>query len=89
MKIRYAWVIAPWFWVIFYDPDWFNSAEEGARQVSIIIGVICTIFAIIPALFVKSRSTLDDSNLIPLNLKYLSKLILVMKTKNQGLIQII
>ena len=69
---QWAWVIAPWFWVIFYDPDWFNSAEEGARQVSIIIGVICTIFAIIPALFVKSRSTLDDNNLIPLNLKYLS-----------------
>ena len=69
---QWAWVIAPWFWVIFYDPDWFNSAEEGARQVSIIIGVICTIFAIIPALFVKSRSTLDDNNLVPLNLKYLS-----------------
>ena len=68
---QWAWVIAPWFWVIFYDPDWFNSAEEGARQVSIIIGVICTIFAIIPALFVKSRSTLDDNNLIPLNLKYI------------------
>ena len=69
---QWAWVIAPWFWVIFYDPDWFESAEKGARQVSIFIGVICTILAIIPAIFVKSKSTLNDKNLTPLSVKYLS-----------------
>lgn len=69
---QWAWVIAPWFWVIFYDPDWFESAEKGARQVSIFIGVICTILAIIPAVFVKSKSTLNDNNLTPLSFKYLS-----------------
>ena len=69
---QWAWVIAPWFWVIFYDPEWFESAEKGARQVSIFIGVICTILAIIPAIFVKSKSTLNDKNLTPLSVKYLS-----------------
>ena len=69
---QWAWVIAPWFWVIFYDPDWFESAENGARQVSIFIGIICTILAIIPAVFVKSKSTLNDKNLTPLSVKYLS-----------------
>ena len=70
---QWAWVIAPWFWVIFYDPDWFESADKGARQVSIFIGVICTILAIIPAIFVKSKSTLNDKNLTPLRAKYLSQ----------------
>ena len=69
---QWAWVIAPWFWVIFYDPDWFESAEKGARQVSIFIGVICTILAIIPAIFIKSKSTLNDKDLTPLSVKYLS-----------------
>ena len=26
---QWAWVIAPWFWVILYKPEWFPSAEEG------------------------------------------------------------
>ncbi|MFL2577464.1 MAG: MFS transporter [Flavobacteriaceae bacterium] len=69
---QWAWVIAPWFWVIFYDPDWFESAEKGARLASIFIGIICTIFAIIPAIFVKSNSTLNDKHLNPLSFKYLS-----------------
>ncbi len=69
---QWAWVIAPWFWVIFYDPEWFDSAEDGARKVSIFVGIICTILAIIPAVFVRSKSTLNDSTLTPLNFKYLS-----------------
>ena len=28
---QWAWVIAPWFWIILYDPDWYASATEGAR----------------------------------------------------------
>lgn len=69
---QWAWVIAPWFWVIFYDPEWFDSAEDGARKVSIFVGIICTILATIPAIFVRSKSTLNDSTLTPLNFKYLS-----------------
>jgi GPH family glycoside/pentoside/hexuronide:cation symporter len=69
---QWAWVIAPWFWVIFYDPEWFDSAEDGARKVSIFVGIICTILATIPAVFVRSKSTLNDSTLTPLNFKYLS-----------------
>ena len=29
---QWAWVIAPWFWVIMYDTDWFPSADEAARE---------------------------------------------------------
>ena len=32
---QFAWVIAPWFWIILYDPNWFDSPTEGARTLSI------------------------------------------------------
>lgn len=63
---QWAWVIAPWFWVILYDPAWFESADAGARQVSLWIAGACTLLAIVPAVFVKSPSTLDDDSLEPL-----------------------
>ena len=28
---QWAWVIAPWFWVIMYDPSWFDSADVATR----------------------------------------------------------
>ena len=31
---QWAWVIAPWFWIVLYDPEWFDSATEGARTLS-------------------------------------------------------
>ncbi|APZ46229.1 MFS transporter [Polaribacter reichenbachii] len=56
---QWAWVIAPWFWVIMYDPDWFPSAEVAVRELSIWVAIPCAICAIVPALFIKSESTLD------------------------------
>ena len=55
---QWAWVIAPWFWVIMYDPDWFPSAEAAARELAIWVAIPCAICAIVPALFIKSESTL-------------------------------
>ncbi len=67
---QWAWVIAPWFWVIMYDPSWFEEgADVATRTIAIWVAVICAIFAMIPALFIKSKSTLDDDSLTPLTLK--------------------
>jgi len=55
---QWAWVIAPWFWVIMYDPDWFPSADVAARELAIWVAIPCAICAIVPALFIKSESTL-------------------------------
>jgi len=55
---QWAWVIAPWFWVIMYDPDWFPSAEIATRELAIWVAIPCTICAIVPALFIRSESTL-------------------------------
>jgi len=64
---QWAWVIAPWFWVILYDPEWFPSADAGCRELSIWVAVFCTLCAIVPAIFIKSKSTLDDTSLVPIN----------------------
>ncbi len=65
---QWAWVIAPWFWVVMYDPSWFESAEVAVRELAVWVGIVCMIFAIIPAIFIKSESTLDK-NYTPLTLK--------------------
>jgi GPH family glycoside/pentoside/hexuronide:cation symporter len=57
---QWAWVIAPWFWVIMYDPNWFPSAEVAVRELAIWIAIPCAICAIVPAVFIKSESTLDE-----------------------------
>jgi GPH family glycoside/pentoside/hexuronide:cation symporter len=56
---QWAWVIAPWFWVIMYDPNWFPSADVAARELAIWIAIPCALCAIVPAIFIKSESTLD------------------------------
>jgi len=48
-----AWMIAPWFWVIIYDQRFYNTAPEGARNLSIWVGGLCLILGIMPALFCK------------------------------------
>jgi GPH family glycoside/pentoside/hexuronide:cation symporter len=58
---QWAWVIAPWFWVIMYDPDWFPTAETATRQLAIWVGVIFAICAMIPAIFIPARSTLNEN----------------------------
>jgi GPH family glycoside/pentoside/hexuronide:cation symporter len=65
---QWAWVIAPWFWVVMYDPKWFPNADSAARTLSVWVGVICMLLAMVPAVFLPSRSTKDDTHLIPLTL---------------------
>ena len=65
---QWAWVIAPWFWVVMYDPSWFENADTATRTLSVWVGVICMLLAMVPALFIPSRSSQDDDHLIPLTL---------------------
>ena len=65
---QWAWVIAPWFWVILYDPSWFpEGADAGVRELSVWVAIPCTLFAMVPALFLKSKSTLDRTDFSPIN----------------------
>jgi GPH family glycoside/pentoside/hexuronide:cation symporter len=65
---QWAWVIAPWFWVVMYDPKWFPNADTATRTLSVWVGVGCMLLAMVPALFLPSRSTRDDTHLVPLTL---------------------
>jgi len=63
---QWAWVIAPWFWVIMDDPEWFSSQDVAVRELAVWVAVPCAIAAMVPALFIKSKSTLEE-NYEPLN----------------------
>ena len=59
---QWAWVIAPWFWIVLYDPNWFDSATEGARTLSIWVGLICMGLAIVPAVLCRSEDNSNDDS---------------------------
>jgi len=67
-----AWMIAPWFWVIIYDPDIFASAPEGARTLSIWVGALCMILGILPAVFNKEMIVPDKEKMANLSMKELA-----------------
>lgn len=64
---QWAWVIAPWFWVVIYKPEWFASADEGVQELSIWVGLGCMALAMVPAVFIKSESTLNRTDFAPMN----------------------
>ena len=63
---QWAWVIAPWFWVVMYDPSWFPNADTATRTLAVWVGVVCMLLAMVPALFLPIRSSLNDTHLVPL-----------------------
>jgi GPH family glycoside/pentoside/hexuronide:cation symporter len=66
---QWAWVIAPWFWVVMYDDDWFGTTTETTRTLGVWVAIFCALLAMVPALFIKSKSTKEDISLTPLTLK--------------------
>ncbi len=48
-----AWMIVPWFWVIIADPDIFESQAVGVRQLSVVVGAICIVLGILPAILLQ------------------------------------
>lgn len=55
-----AWMVVPWFWVIIANPNIFESQATGVRQLSIIVGAVCILLGLLPALFCKE---LDQKNI--------------------------
>lgn len=66
---QWAWVIAPWFWVIMYDPGWFPNADTATRTLAVWVGISCMVLAMMPAIFIKAKSTKHDESLKPLSFK--------------------
>ncbi len=55
-----AWMIAPWFWVIIYNQSLYDTAPEGARNLSIWVGALCIALGVMPAFFCKEMKLPDS-----------------------------
>lgn len=64
-----AWMIVPWFWVIIANPNLFETQDVGVRKLSILVGAICTVLGIMPALFCKEIDQSKLTNRDTINLK--------------------
>ncbi|GFO67233.1 sugar transporter [Geomonas limicola] len=51
-----AWMLAPWAWVLIYDPAVYSSGPEGARRLSVWVGGFCLVLGVLPALFCRERA---------------------------------
>lgn len=68
-----AWMIVPWFWVIIANPNLFDSQAIGVRRLSIIVGAICMILGMMPALFCKEIDQANLTNRDDLTVKNIAK----------------
>ena len=66
---QWAWVIAPWFWVVMFDKSWFPNADTATRTLAVWVGISCMLLAMVPAIFIKSASTENDDSLKPVTFK--------------------
>ena len=66
---QWAWVIAPWFWVVMYDQSWFPNADTATRTLAVWVGISCMILAMVPAIFIKSKSTKYEESFSPLTFR--------------------
>jgi len=66
-----AWMIVPWFWVLIANPDLFESQAVGVRKLSIIVGAICIVLGVLPAIFCKGLDASHMENRKELSFKTL------------------
>ena len=72
-------------WIIIYDPTIFVDPASGTRILSIVFGIICTLLAIVPAIFIKSKSTLNDDHLVPITSKNIGNSLIRAAPRRGGL----
>ncbi|MFO7999528.1 MAG: MFS transporter, partial [Bacteroidales bacterium] len=80
-----AWMVVPWFWVLIANPNLFESQAIGVRRLSIIVGGICLLLGLLPALFCREVDQTALSNRDDLTLKNLAKNLKSL-IRNMGLI---
>jgi len=68
-----AWMIVPWFWVLIANPNLFETQAIGVRRLAIIVGAICMVLGMMPALFCKEIDQTNLTNRDELTLKNIAK----------------
>ena len=70
---QFAWMIVPWFWALIANPNLFESQDVGVRKLSILVGAICMVLGIMPALFCKEIDQSKLTNRDEINLKNIAR----------------
>ena len=80
-----AWMVVPWFWVLIANPNLFESQALGVRRLSIIVGGICLLLGLLPAIFCREVDQKALTNQDDLTFKNLAKNLKSL-IRNMGLI---
>ncbi len=80
-----AWMIVPWFWVLIANPNLFESQAVGVRQLSIIVGGLCILLGILPAIFCRGIDAAHMANRKELSL---GSLFTNLKDLFEGIVQV-
>lgn len=89
-----AWMVVPWFWVIIADPDLFDTQAEGVHHLAVVVGAICLVLGIMPALFCKEIDNTHLTNRAEISFKTLTKNLkglmqnMVLIFKNQSFVKL-
>ncbi len=67
-----AWMIVPWFWVLIANPNLFETQAEGVRKLSIIVGAICILLGVLPAIFCRGIDSSKIENRKEINFSTLT-----------------
>lgn len=52
---QFAWVLAPWFYMIMENKRFFDDSVTGARSLAVMIGAFAIVVGIIPAIYCRER----------------------------------
>jgi GPH family glycoside/pentoside/hexuronide:cation symporter len=55
-------MIVPWFWALIANPDLFESQAVGVRRLSVIVGIVCVVLGVLPAIFCRGIDTSNVEN---------------------------
>lgn len=80
-----AWMIVPWFWVLIANPNLFETQAIGVRNLSVIVGAICIVLGVLPAIFCRGIDSSKMENRKEISYK---TLFTNLKELFQGIIQV-
>lgn len=66
-----AWMIVPWFWVLIANPNLFDTQALGVRNLSMIVGGVCIVLGIMPAIFCRGIDSANMENRVEITYKTL------------------
>ncbi|MFL1010556.1 MFS transporter [Flavisericum labens] len=67
-----AWMIVPWLYVIIPDVNTFDNPAQGVRTMAVIVGGVCILFGILPAIFCRGIDSAHMENRQVINFRTLA-----------------